>query len=209
MKVKYYMIKNLVFDLGQVIFSFKRQYMVERYVSDEEDSVLLQSVVFDRMYWDKVDSGTLTDEEALSHMLPRLPKRLHTVAEKIYCNWIYNIPEIEGMTDLIREMKKRFGIRAFVLSNMVKRFVDHSYEMPFLTEFEKCIFSSVCGLTKPNIEIFEYLCRECAIAPEETLFIDDRQINVDAAEAFGIKGYRFTGKAEPLREYLIDLLSNQ
>lgn len=203
------MIKNLVFDLGQVIFSFKRKYMVERYVTDEEDSLLLQSVVFDRLYWDRLDDGTLTDEEAIRLILQRLPARLHAVAETIFCNWIYNIPEIDGMTDLIREMKERFGIRAFVLSNMVRRLVDHRNEMQFLTEFEKCIFSSECGLTKPNIEIYEYLCRECEIAPEETLFIDDRQINVDVAEAFGIKGYRFTGEAAPLREYLIELLSNQ
>ena len=203
------MIKNLVFDLGQVIFSFKRKYIVEQYVTDAEDSSLLQKVVFDRQYWDKLDDGSLTDEEAMRLILQRLPARLHTVAEEIFCNWIYHIPEIEGMTDLVREMKERFGIRAFVLSNMVKRLVDHRDEMPFLTEFEKCIFSSVCGLTKPHIEIYEYLCRECEIAPEETLFIDDKQINVDAAEAFGIKGYRFTGEAAPLRKYLIDLLSNQ
>lgn len=203
------MIKNLVFDLGQVIFSFKRKYIVEQYVTDAEDSSLLQKVVFDRQYWDKLDDGSLTDEEAMRLILQRLPARLHTVAEEIFCNWIYHIPEIEGMTDLVREMKERFGIRAFVLSNMVKRLVDHRDEMPFLTEFEKCIFSSVCGLTKPHIEIYEYLCRECEIAPEETLFIDDKQINVDAAEAFGIKGYRFTGEAAPLRKYLIDLISNQ
>ncbi len=203
------MIRNLVFDLGQVIFSFKRKYMVEKYVTDPEDSALLQSVVFDRTYWDRLDEGTLTDTEALRMILQRLPDRLHDTAEKIYYNWIYNIPEIEGMVDLVREMKNRFGVRTFVLSNMPKHFVDHRAEMPFLDEFEELVFSSVCGLTKPNKEIFDYLCRECRIVPEETLFIDDRQINVDAAEAFGIKGYRFNGEAAPLREYLIELLSNQ
>ena len=100
-------------------------------------------------------------------------------------------------------------MRISTVNRRIKRLVDHRDEMTFLAEFEKCIFSSVCGLTKPNIEIFEYLCRECEILPEETLFIDDRQINVDAAEAFGIRSYRFTGESAPLREYLIDLLSNQ
>ena len=58
------MIKNLVFDLGQVIFSYKRKYMVERFVTEEGDSALLQKVVFDRLYWDKLDEGTISDEEA-------------------------------------------------------------------------------------------------------------------------------------------------
>ena len=203
------MIKNLVFDLGQVIFSFKRKYMVERYVTDSNDSALLQSVVFDRLYWDKLDTDSITDEEALRMIFDRLPERLHQRAKDIYCNWIYNVPETVGMSDLIRELKEKFGIRAFVLSNMPKKFVEHKDEFPYMAEFEKCIFSSVCGFAKPQKEIYEFLCSECHILPEETLFIDDRQINIDAAENCGIAGYRFDGNVPALRKYLTNLLSNE
>lgn len=202
------MIKNLVFDLGQVMFSFKRKYMVEQFVTDADDSALLQEVVFDRLYWDRLDKGTLSDGEALRLIKARLPERLCDCAEKIYRNWFRNIPEIEGMSPLVREMKERFGVRAFVLSNMPVSFVEHRNEFPFLAEFEECIFSSECGLTKPNAEIYRHLCRECGILPEETLFIDDRQVNIDAAQACGIRGYRFTGAAE-LREYLIGILTER
>ncbi len=202
------MIKNLVFDLGQVVFSYKRKYMVEKFVTAPEDSALLQEVVFDRLYWDRLDEGTLSDGDALTLMKARLPKRLWSDAESIYNNWIYNIPVIDETIALVREMKERFGVRTFVLSNIPQSFVKHKEEFAFLKEFEKHVFSSDCGFTKPNPKIYEHLCRECGIRPEETLFIDDRQINVDAAEAFGIKSYRFTG-ADGLREYLINLFTER
>ena len=183
--------------------------MVERFVTEEGDSALLQKVVFDRLYWDKLDEGTISDEEALGLMKERLPKRLHGEAEKIYYNWIYNIPEIEGMTDLIREMKSLYGIHAFALSNISTYFVSHREELSFLGEFQKCIFSSVYGVTKPDPKIYRILCKECCILPEETIFIDDRQINVEAARDYGLRGYQFDGNVPALRKYLTELLSSE
>lgn len=203
------MIKNLIFDFGQVMVSFKRKYMVEQFVTDPEDSKLLQAVVFDRLYWDRLDAGTISDEETLRLVCERLPERLHGSARDIYYNWVYNIPEIEGMRDLVREMKKRFGVRVFLLSNISKYFAAHSREIPCLEEFDRCFFSSVCGKIKPNADFYEYLCAECGILPEEAIFIDDRADNVEAARALGINGYVFDGDASRLRGYLIEILAKQ
>ena len=59
------MIKNVVFDFGQVLVHFQPAYMVGKYVTDEADAKLLKEVLFDRLYWDKLDAGTITDEEAV------------------------------------------------------------------------------------------------------------------------------------------------
>ena len=59
------MIKNIVFDYGNVMVRFEPSYMVGRYVCDREDAALLEKVVFDRLYWDRLDAGTITDEETL------------------------------------------------------------------------------------------------------------------------------------------------
>ncbi len=203
------MIKNLVFDFGQVMVRFERKYMVERFVTDQDDSGLLQKVVFDRLYWDKLDEGTIADDEVIRLICERIPERLHEDAKNIYYNWIYNIPEIEGMRELIREMRARFEVKVFLLSNIPRYFVDHSKEIPAISEFDKCIFSSVCGKTKPNTDIYEHLCSECGIRPEESVFIDDRQINIDGAERCGIKGYLFDGNAARLRSYLTEILAKQ
>ena len=200
------MIKNVVFDFGQVMVHFEPKYMVEKYVSDPRDSELLQQVVFDRLYWDRLDAGTIRDEEVIAACKERLPIRLHDAAQQIYYNWIYHIPEIRGMTELVEEIKARFGVRTFLLSNISTYFAQHSGEIPSLASFERCIFSAVCGKVKPHADIFEYLCRTCGILPQETIFIDDNEKNIKGAEDFGIQGYLFDGDAAKLRDFLLALL---
>ncbi len=200
------MIKNIVFDFGQVMIRFEPSYMVGRYVSDKQDAALLEEVIFDRLYWDKLDAGTISDEKVINACLSRLPEKLHRYVADIYYNWIYNIPEIDGMSDLVDHIKETYGVRVFLLSNISEYFADHAGEIPVLSKFEKCVFSSKCGRLKPYAEIFEYLCDTCGIAPEETVFVDDNEKNIRGAEAFGISGYLFDGDSNALRQYLDKLL---
>ena len=148
------MIKNLIFDFGQVMVSFKRKHMVEQFVTDSDDSALLQKIVFDRLYWDRLDAGTIEDEEVLRLVRERIPERLHKSARDIYYNWIYNIPEISGMSDLIREMKERFGVKVYLLSNISKYFAAHTSEIGILSCFDGYVLSSTCGFIKPSARNF-------------------------------------------------------
>ncbi len=196
------MIKNIVFDYGKVLIQFEPSYMVGKYVSDENDAKLLEEVIFDRLYWDKLDEGSMTDEEVIAAVNERIPERLHAVCREAYYNWIYNLPEIEGMRELVAHVKNDLGVRIFLLSNISRYFAEHAHEKEELEPFEKCIFSAVVGKTKPNRDMFEYLCDECNILPEETLFIDDSEKNIKGAEGYGIKGYLFDGNSGKLREYI-------
>ncbi len=200
------MIQNVVFDFGRVLVHFEPSYMVGKYVTDAEDARLLEIVVFDRLYWDRLDAGTITDEEVVEACRTRLPDRLWSVAERIYYDWIYNIPEIAGMRELICRIRETYGVRLFLLSNISTYFADHADEIPVLGLFERCVFSSVCGYVKPSREIFEYLCAECEILPQETLFVDDNAANVAGAEKFGITGYLFDGDVARLDAYLQHVL---
>ena len=194
-------IRNVVFDFGQVMVRFEPSYMVGRYVTDKEDAMLLESIVFDRLYWDRLDRGTITDEEVMDACRERLPERLWSVAEEIYFNWIYNIPEIKGMRELVAHLRDERGMRVFLLSNICKYFASHENEIEVLREFERCIYSAVAGHVKPNRDMFEYLCDTCDISPEETVFVDDNAANIAGAESFGIKGYLFDGDAERLSKF--------
>lgn len=200
--------KNVVFDFGQVLVRFEPTIMVGRYVKDGEDARLLASVLFDRLYWDKLDAGTIEDEEVMRLARERLPERLWEVADKIYYNWIYNIPEIEGMRELLLDLKKR-NVKVFVLSNICTYFASHEDEIPILSLVDKKIYSSICGLAKPDKRIFEYACQECGIEPKDTVFVDDRLENVESAESIGMTGYVFDGNADKLREVLEKLLDEE
>ena len=200
-------IKNVVFDFGQVLVRFEPSYMVEQYVTDESDAKLLEEVVFDRLYWDRLDAGTITDEETLSECRKRLPERLWETAESVYYHWIYHIPELEGMSDLTVYVKERYGVKLLLLSNISHYFADHRDEIPVLNNFDGCVFSARVGLVKPSREIFDYLCKTHQILPEKTVFIDDNAANIRGANDFGIRGYLFDGNVEKLKKYLDDVLA--
>ena len=199
-------IKNVVFDFGQVLVYFQPSYMVGAYVSDEEDKALIEEVVFDRLYWDRLDSGDISDKEVVSAIKTRLPERLWDVSEKIYYSWIYNIPEIEGMSELIDRIKNRYNVKVYLLSNISNYFASHSEEIPILKKLDGCVFSAPIGIVKPNREIFEHLCKAYKLSPEETLFIDDRADNIEGALRCGLKGYIFDGDVNRLRDYLDSIL---
>ena len=196
------MIKNVVFDFGQVMIKFDPMYMTERYISDKADAELVASVVFDRLYWNPLDSGDISDEEVVRLSKERLPKRLHEQAEKVYYNWIYNIPEIPGMRELVNYIKEKYKIPVYLLSNISEYFAKNSDKVPAVSLFDKCIFSAEYRLTKPGREIFELLCHKFNLMPEETLFIDDSEINIRGAESAGLCGYLFDGNVEKLKEFI-------
>ena len=200
------MIKNVVFDFGQVLVHFEPEYMVRQYVSEPEDVKLLSEVVFDRLYWDRLDLGTITDEDTIEQCRTRLPQRLWGVAEKIHWNWIYNIPEIEGMKSLIKYIKESYGVGVYVLSNISHYFADHSREVDILSLADGCIFSARIGITKPDHRIFDHMCKTFNLNPSETVFVDDNEKNIKSSIDFGLQGYLFDGDAQRLKKYFDEAL---
>ena len=199
------MIKNIVFDFGNVLVSFDPRYMTRQYVKDEGDVALVSEVLFDRLYWDKLDAGTITDGEVVSSACERLPERLHGSVEKIYYNWIYNIPEIPGMREIVERVRGE-GKSIYLLSNICEYFAEHVDEIDIIKGFDRLILSARAGHVKPHADMFEYLCRTCGIVAEETLFIDDNEANIEGARAFGINAYLFDGDVEALGRYLDEIL---
>ena len=199
-------IKNVIFDFGQVLVRFEPSYMVGVYVTDKDDKALLEEVVFDRLYWDRLDKGTISNEETISLIKERIPENLWDVAEKIYYNWVYNIPEIDGMSDLLDHLKNRHGVRLFLLSNISNYFASHANEIPILKKLDGLVMSAPIGIVKPSYEIFDHICKKYDISPSEAIFVDDRTDNIEGAKAYGINGYVFDGNAEKLKEYLDEIL---
>ena len=195
------MIKNVVFDFGQVLVHFEPHYMCSQYLTDEDDIKLVSDVLFDRLYWDKLDMGTIEDDEVVSLAKARLPERLHTPCEKIYENWMFNLPEIDGMRKVIALCKER-GLGVYLLSNISRGFAKRHKEIPILSLVDGCIFSAECGFVKPSSDIFDYLCKSFKLSPSETLFVDDNVKNINGAKNFGIIAYLFNGDSKALYEYI-------
>ena len=203
------MIKNVIFDFGQVLVHFEPDYMTGKYIKDEADKNLAKEIIFDRLYWDRLDAGTISEEEVISGIKSRLPERLWESSVSAYKNWIYNIPEIEKMAELVKYIKEKYGVKVYLLSNISEYFAEHSGEFEILKDMDGCVFSATCGFTKPNREIFAHICEKFNLNPDETVFIDDSEKNIQGARDFGIKGYLFKKDPDELKKWFDDILKSK
>ena len=201
------MIRNIIFDFGQVLIKFVPYDIASCYVENEADRRLLEKIVFDRKYWDKQDAGAITNREMIAAVCRDLPAHLHKVAADIVETWIYHLPPMPGMEDLLVELAGK-GKHLYLLSNIGKTFIAHKDEFSILSHFDGCVFSAAVGYIKPAKEIFECLCNTYDLDPAECVFIDDNADNVAAANSYGIKALQFFGDAEELKGRLSTLLTD-
>lgn len=199
------LMKNYIFDFGKVIIEYEPAYITALRVDNPEDAAAIVEAVFDRQYWDKLDAGTLAHEEAKPLFHARLPERLHAVADEIFDSWIYNIPLIKGMAELIGDIKKSGG-KLYLLSNISEYFAENYVHNPdvkgVLDLFDGLVFSAPIKLAKPGKEIFSYILEKYDLDPKDSIFIDDNAGNIATAKEMGINTYTFDGDASKLREYL-------
>lgn len=197
--------KNYIFDLGMVLFNFDTKYMTSLYTENEEDCVLLESVVFDRLYWDRLDRGEIGDSEVIGAIRQRVPERLADTAEKIYNNWVENLTPIPGMAKILEIVKNKGG-RLYLLSNISIGFAEKYRNVPavckVLSQFDGLVFSGPIHMAKPDHEIFRFLLDKYQLSPEETLFTDDNPKNIEAAQQLNLHTFLFDGDSNKLLQYI-------
>lgn len=98
---------------------------------------------------------------------------------------------------------KERGFKTAILSNMgdsVLASVEGAFD--WLSRFDVLVWSFQLGLIKPNPAIYLYTLDKLGTRPEETLFIDDKAVNVEGARSLGIRAIEFS-TVERLRADLI------
>jgi putative hydrolase of the HAD superfamily len=193
------MIKNVIFDCGQVLIRYNETEIAAHYVDTPEEAEFLGRIAMARKYWNLFDEGTLTEADYLEQVKKELPEHLHKAVEKLVWGWIGNCPMIDGMEDIVRDVKKS-GKKLYLLSNFNQRLRTEPY--PILSEFDALVISGEINKVKPDRAIYDYLLDTYALNPEECIFIDDNPANIAMAESLGITGYLFDGDAVKLRAYL-------
>ena len=199
------MVKNFIFDFGNVLAEFYPERLTAPYVSDKETNKFVRDIVFDRLYWDKLDLGTITDEQVKEAVKERVPDELKEIACKVYDNWVNNLTPVCGMQKLIEDIHKN-GKKLYLLSNISEGFAKSYCNVEWINElfgfFDGLVFSGEVNLVKPSSDIFEYVLNKYNLKREECLFIDDSEKNIDGAKNSNINGYLFDGDAEKLRKYI-------
>ncbi|MBR3294112.1 MAG: HAD family phosphatase [Oscillospiraceae bacterium] len=195
------MIRNIVFDMGQVLLRFEPLLFMERLGVQGEDRELLHREVFKSLEWARMDRGSLTDAEAAEIICRRVPERLHEAVEKLVSFWDRPILEIEGSFALVEELKA-LGYKIFLLSNASLRQHDYWPRVPASRFFDGTLISADVKLVKPQPEIYRLLFERFSLNPEECFFIDDAIGNVEGAFYCGMPGAVFHGDYREIRQKL-------
>jgi FMN phosphatase YigB (HAD superfamily) len=181
------MIKNLVFDLGNVLISFRpSEYLDKKEYSGTIKSKIL-SDIFDSKEWGMLDNGDINTKEAIDRISKKSSLNLDEITH------IFNLRReiifpLDQNVRLLPGLKKR-GFSLYFLSNFpIDLFEEVKTGYYFFKYFDGGVISSEAKASKPDRMIYEILLNKYSLIPEECLFIDDIEINVRAAEATGMHG---------------------
>ena len=190
-------IKNIVFDMGNVLMTFNGPYFATRFCDNEQDAALLQAAYFGRGEWALLDSGTITHETMLRVAAAHLPERLHPNLRACMARWPDYSEPIEAVNDLAIRLKGE-GYGIYVLTNASTRVMDQLGHAPVIPYLDGYVVSGIERLMKPDPAIFTLLCERYGLDPASCLFVDDNADNCEGARVAGMHAYRFTGDADDL-----------
>lgn len=195
------MIKNIVFDMGNVLLWFDRDRFLDAVGAEGEDRKTLMNNVYLSVEWARMDRGSMTEAEAAASMCTHVPERLHGKVHMLVDQWDRPIYPVDGMAQLARDLKAA-GYGIYLLSNASYRQHEYWPRVPGSKCFDGTLISADVKLVKPQREIYDLLCSKFSLKPEECVFIDDSAANIEGAEVAGMSGIVFHGEANEAREKL-------
>ena len=199
------MIRNIIFDLGQVLIHWTPAQMTALLNLPEADARLVERELFRGVEWVRLDRGTITEECAAVSVCQRLPEHLHEGVRQLVASWWkWPLVPMDGMAELIAELKSK-GYGIYLLSNASGRLHEYFHRIPGAEYFDGKVVSADLRLLKPQKEIYDALYAQFHLNPEECVFIDDQPANVDGAMLTGMNGLVFHGDVIRLRRELCAL----
>ena len=180
------MIKNIILDVGGVIFDDSKENIRKLLNTDNDD-------LYKQAYsngFNKCLIGELTIKELINSLKD---KENYEQLEYILRpdNLINSYPVIKENFEYIKELKNR-GYKLYLLTNITDASYNYINEqMNIDSLFEGGIYSYQEHLVKPNEEIYKLILDRYNLNKKETIFFDDREKNVLAANKVGLKSIVF------------------
>lgn len=184
--------KNIIFDMGNVLLTYDPEVCLKKIVEKEEDRLLIRRELFEGPEWVQGDLGHITDEERFDGVSKRVPERLHEELRRCTIEWdmcMHPVPQAREFCDYLK--KRGFGI--YVLSNASSSFYNYFPRFAPFDYFDGIVVSCDIHIIKPDIRIYQHLLKKYNLRADESFFIDDVEANIEGARKAGIDGAVFKG----------------
>lgn len=186
------MVKNIIFDIGNVLVSFRWRELMRDLGISEEIQEIFKKTVFESPWWGELDHGLKEESEVIS-LLREDNKGYYDEFDLVWENRGRLVEPYSYAKPWIDELKAK-GHRVYLLSNYPRdlfKMHEESGCFPFADSVDGRVVSGFVKMVKPNEDIYEYLVDKFALKAEECVFIDDREDNVETARRLGMKGIVF------------------
>lgn len=172
--------KNIIFDLGNVLLEWKPQRFLK-----ELDLPLHFMEIFHSLLWATHDGGLLTREEVIAKLPAHYDKEVFAYCLQRIAPFLTPIPE---MIATVHEVRRK-GYKVYILSNMPQELHQELQKLhDFFQYFDGQVYSYAVKAIKPQPQIYEALLQSYKILGHESIFIDDLEMNIRAAQDLGIEG---------------------
>ena len=190
--------KNIIFDLGGVVVEWNGEQVIDSFKGDPTLIMYIKSNGFFKDYWTAFDKGTLEREELVNKvaLLTGIPAEECDAFVEHVKHSLKPITETEAF---IKELSAQ-GYKLYCLSNMSLDFYDYLKTREVFKYFDGQIISAIEHMVKPDREIYDLILQRYHLKPEESLFIDDLEANIKAAQTLGINTVHFSNRHEGLRD---------
>ena len=186
-------IRNLIFDLGNVILNIDTKLSEKAFAQyGMTNFSQLYTLAAQNELFDRLEVGSITEKEFYDEFRCVTGCKLSDkTLEECWDALIMDFPV--ARIDMLKRLKAEGKYRTFILSNT--NIIHYRFYTALLKRVhgvdgleslvEHAYFSHEIGLKKPNRDIFDHVVVNSHIKPEESIFIDDNEANINAANALG------------------------
>ena len=185
------MIKDIIFDMGNVLVDFCWEKAFRDKGLDGEIFERVANATVRNKDWDEFDLANLSHEEIIQNFVDNDPEVEEWI--RIGTSSIGDmIKKKDYAEELITSLQKS-GYKVYILSNMSPQaFEQAGDDLKCARLADGWLFSCDCHIVKPDRRIYELLLEKFELKASECVFLDDKQENVLGGEEVGIKGIVFT-----------------
>jgi len=198
------MIKNIIFDLGNVLISFRPSDFFDKknYPANIKSTIL--SDIFGSKEWLMLDNGDINTSQAIDAIAAKSSLKKEEIVHIFNLRTEIMFP-LDQNVRILPELRKQ-GFRLYYLSNFPLDIFDEVRNgYYFFTYFDGGIISADVKCSKPDRKIYEILMNLYTLDPAESLYIDDIDANVKGAESAGMNGFVTHGSVDISAELRVRL----
>lgn len=182
------MIKNIIFDIGNIVAYYDLEEALNVFAKNEEEKKFIMDNIVNSPEWSGlglVDIGLLSWDDIIKIIQDRT-NNTHDELIEDYCHKHYNYLIVqESMLNLIKDLRNK-GYKVYLLSNTNEDSVNYMKNSGLFESVDGYVLSYLENKVKPNQGIYKTLINRYNLLPAESIFIDDRLDNCETAKLLGM-----------------------